>query len=269
LGHFLFWVVLLYWVTSFVLSLPLLNSLFWVIQLILLLHLFYSQSLICYSLSFFSLSPSYTYLFYIFYLQRPNAKFSGEGAPASDSETTNRVRCNVCSACLFGSAPKHDSHPLFCNSLNWITPSQILANIPGHSPFFGWLLLLGSSSLLGDNLLFYHTLGFTPSFGSSNSFCYSFCLVAHLWLIPCSFSSLRSLLLYILAYFVYFLLAKTERQVQRRVKSASVSETTSRVRCNVCSTPHGQRTKWKTKKNQPKIVATGNIVWLSLSYNAV
>ena len=45
---------------------------------------------------------------------------------------------------------------------------------------------------------------------------------------------------------------EAERQVQRRVKSASNSETTSRVRCNVCSTPHRQRTRWKTKSNPTK-----------------
>ena len=58
----------------------------------------------------------------------------------------------------------------------------------------------------------------------------------------CIFTTFSELFLFPFLANVYlynFFLSPTpraKRQVQRRVKSASVSETTSRVRCNVCST---------------------------------
>ena len=61
-------------------------------------------------------------------------------------------------------------------------------------------------------------------------------------------------------------LSGVKRQVQRRGTSASDSKPTIRVRCNICLTPQGQRTKWKI--GQPsKIVAVGIIFWLSLLKN--
>jgi len=80
---------------------------------------------------------------------------------------------------------------------------------------------------------------------------------------------------YFLSFFLYLFFVYwvkfsftigVERQVQRRGTSASDSKPTIRVRCNVCLTPQGQRTKWKI--GQPsKIVAVGIIFWLSLLKN--
>jgi len=50
-------------------------------------------------------------------------------------------------------------------------------------------------------------------------------------------------------WYSYMPILDAERQVQRRVKSASVSEPTSRVRCNVCYAPRLKHKCAKQTKN--------------------
>jgi hypothetical protein len=126
-----------------------------------------------------------------------------------------------------------------------VTPVQIFVHISGHSLLFGRLPFLGYSSFLGNSFCFIAPSASLPFLGHSSHFVTPFVYfpTSNSFLALFLFDYLHTCLFYI------FLLTKAERRVQRRANSASDSETTLRVRCNVCCAPMLKHEYAKQTKN--------------------